>query len=87
LSRRATPPVTPEELVRATADRYDESGRLAEEALRKLAYRLARSGKTCSSCGATKILGAFGRDSTRSDGLKIACRDCRRTPRRDDNGV
>ena len=47
----------------------------------RLAWRWRVGGKACSSCGDTKPVSAFGRDSSRSDGLEVRCKECRRRPR------
>jgi hypothetical protein len=68
---------TPSELVTATANRWDGSGLLAEQALQRLAWRRARSGKACSKCEEAKPLSAFGRDSRERDGLNRVCGSCK----------
>lgn len=67
----------PAELVATTANRWDTSGRLAEQTLARLAWRRSRSGKTCSTCEEAKSLGAFGRDSRERDGLNRICKVCK----------
>lgn len=70
-------PIAPEELVSNTANRWDKSGLLADQALARLAWRRARSGKICSTCAEAKPLAAFGRDSRERDGLNRACKLCK----------
>lgn len=72
---------SPAALVAEVANEYDEEGLLAEQALRRLAWRLARSGKACARCGETKPLGAFGVDVAHRDGLTSRCRACRQRER------
>lgn len=71
---------TPEDTVRAIAAQYDDgSGEIIASALRALARRQARAGKTCAGpCGERKPLSAFGADSQKLDGLAARCRSCRR---------
>lgn len=46
--------------------------------LERLAQMGSRAGKTCVKCGEFKALSAFGSDASRTDGLSIYCRACRR---------
>lgn len=70
---------TPEDHVRRVAARFDDgSGETVASALRALARRQARSGKTCAACGERKPLSAFGADSQKPDGLRTRCRSCRK---------
>jgi hypothetical protein len=55
-----------------------EADALAESVRRRLAERLARSGKTCVSCRETKPLDAFGFSAREKDGLRPVCLACRR---------
>lgn len=63
------------------AARYDdgngEGAALHAAALRRLAWRARRGGKTCSTCSRLLPLADFGRDSRESDGLFRVCRACR----------
>jgi hypothetical protein len=71
--------VTPEELVRQAAAKFEDgSGESTASALRALARRQARAGKTCASCDERKPLSAFGSDAQKADGLTTRCRSCRR---------
>jgi hypothetical protein len=76
--------VTPSEtLVASVAAKYDnEEGDLQRAAVRRLAYRLARSGKTCAACDALKPLSAFGADARKPDGLDSRCKACEAARRR-----
>lgn len=70
-----------DEAIRRLADRYgdtpEDAEALREATRRRLAWRARRGGKECSKCRETKPVSAFGRDATRSDGLRIYCRACR----------
>lgn len=60
----------------ATQAYLDEREALLQDALASYARR---SGKTClGPCGEFKALSAYGADSSRSDGLTVYCRQCRR---------
>lgn len=37
-----------------------------------------RSGKVCQACKEFKALSAYGTDASRSDGLTVYCRQCRK---------
>lgn len=37
-----------------------------------------RSGKVCGACTEFKALSAYGADASRSDGLSVYCRQCRK---------
>lgn len=71
-----------ERRVRAAAARFDQDpddpDAVAASALRALARRQARAGKTCASCDERKPLSAFGADPQKADGLRTRCRSCRR---------
>jgi hypothetical protein len=68
----------PEELVAAAVQEYDLGDPVALQAavLRRLSYRLARSGKVCERDGLERPLSAFSRDSRNPDGLRRYCREC-----------
>lgn len=52
---------------------------LAEAVARRAAWRSRRGFKLCAGpCRLRKPPSAFGRDSTRPDGLRAVCRVCRR---------
>lgn len=68
--------MTTEERITALANSYDGEGLLAEQVLRKLAWRRARSGKDCANCGEVKQIGDFGRDLRKPDGLEDRCKAC-----------
>jgi hypothetical protein len=68
--------VDPRDLIIETALDYDPEGLLVEPALARLAWRKARSGKTCERCRERKALAAFARDSRNTDGLRRYCREC-----------
>ena len=74
--------MTPEHALRQLAERYDdgdgEAAALAEEAVRRLAWRRRRGGKVCGGCKAGKPLADFGVDNREADGLHRLCRDCRK---------
>lgn len=64
-------------------DRYPEREE-RYDAARGLSYEIARrwraeatAEKVCSSCGETKLLDDFHRDSSRPDGRRLVCRICR----------
>ncbi|PZF10680.1 hypothetical protein DEJ25_12715 [Curtobacterium sp. MCPF17_011] len=70
---------TPEDHVRRVAARFDDgSGEVVASALRALARRQARAGKTCAACAERKPLSAFSADSQKADALASRCRSCRR---------
>jgi hypothetical protein len=70
--------VTPSEtLVSAVAAKYDnDEGDLQRSTVRRLAYRLARSGKACASCEVVKPVAGFGVDNRKPDGLDSRCKAC-----------
>lgn|GEM_PF-7134980 len=74
--------MTPEDRVRAAAARFDQDpddpDAVTASALRALARRQARAGKTCAACDERKPLSAFGSDAQKADGLRTRCRSCRR---------
>ena len=77
---------TVEDRVAAVCARYDgpdnEAARLAEDALRRLAWRKRRGGKGCPTCAETKPVSAFGPDVRKPDGLDPRCRACEAARRR-----
>ena len=74
---------SPEDAIEATAGQYDATGLLGEQALRRLAWRKARSGRVCVSCGLEKALTEFGPDLRETDALDRRCRDCEALRRRE----
>lgn len=71
--------MTASQTVADVAAQYDnEHGDLTRGALARLAWRLARSGKTCERCREPLQLSAFTRDSRERDGLMRICRSCKR---------
>lgn len=70
--------MSPEQLVQAATEAHlgaaDEALSLA--VLRRLAWRAARGGQRCASCGLEKPTSAFALDGRSSTGLDRRCRAC-----------
>lgn len=59
-------------------DDPEEIPALVEAVLARRDWRARRGFKVCASCGLEKPPTEFGKDSSRADGLRVVCRECRR---------
>ena len=63
---------------RRYADAFTSAEDLVASTLLRCAWRARRGFRVCPKCETGKPVAAFGRDSSRADGLEVRCRACRR---------